>query len=100
MNIQPRVLLNPGGPTAKGRWRAFVTMGRYGTNASWAGGIYERTYAKENGVWKIRRLEYCSNYSIVEGSLLQAAWDSAFDPQSMKKVIWTPNPASRRTSFF
>jgi hypothetical protein len=63
MNIQPVVHLDPGGQTAKGRWRAFVTMGRYGANASWAEGIYEVTYAKENGVWKIKRLDYYSGFS-------------------------------------
>jgi hypothetical protein len=63
MNIQHMVHLDPGGQTAKGRWRAFVTMGRSGANASWAEGIYEMTYSKENGVWKIKRLNYCSIYT-------------------------------------
>lgn len=55
MNILPVIHLDPGGQTAKGRWRAFVTMGRYGSNASWTEGIYEMTYAKENGV----RQQFC-----------------------------------------
>jgi hypothetical protein len=58
MNIQPVVHLDPGGQTAKGRWRAFVTMGRYGASASWAEGIYENTYVKEKGIWKFRSVRF------------------------------------------
>src|SRR5690606_10714149 len=54
MNLQPVVHLDPGGETAKGRWRAFAMFGNYGGGAVWAEGVYNFTYAKEDGVWKIR----------------------------------------------
>jgi hypothetical protein len=78
MNIQPVVHLAPDGQTAKGRWRAFVTMGRYGTNASWAEGIYEVAYAKENGVWKIRTLDYYSGFS----ATYQKGWVAPETPRA------------------
>ena len=62
MNIQPVVHLDPGGQTAKGRWRAFAMFGGFGGGATWAEGVYEMTYAKENGVWKIKTLDYHSGF--------------------------------------
>jgi acetyl esterase/lipase len=62
MNIQPVVHLDPGGQTAKGRWRAFATFGSLGGGATWAEGIYEMQYAKVKGVWKFSRLDYYSGF--------------------------------------
>jgi triacylglycerol lipase len=62
INIQPVVHLDPGGQTAKGRWRAFAMLGSFGGGATWAEGVYEMTYAKDHGVWKIRNLDYHSGF--------------------------------------
>src|SRR5688572_16369907 len=62
LNIQPVVHLEPGGQTAKGRWRAFAFFGTFGGGATWAEGIYEVTYAKVGGVWKISNLDYHSGF--------------------------------------
>ena len=62
MNIQPVVHLEPGGQTAKGRWRAFAMFGTFGGGATWAEGVYEMTYAKVGGVWKISNLDYHSGF--------------------------------------
>ena len=62
MNIQPVVHLDAGGQTAKGRWRAFAMSGNFGGGATWAEGIYEMTYVKQNGVWKIKTLDYHSGF--------------------------------------
>ena len=62
MNIQPVVHLDPGGQTAKGRWRAFAMFGSFGGGATWAEGVYEMTYAKDNGVWRIKTLDYHSGF--------------------------------------
>jgi acetyl esterase/lipase len=62
MNIQPVVHLDPGGKTAKGRWRAFAMFGSMGGGATWAEGVYELQYAKVNGVWKISKLDYYSGF--------------------------------------
>jgi hypothetical protein len=59
MNIQPVVHVDPGGKTAKGRWRAFAYFGRYGAGSGvWAEGVYEMQYEKRDGVWRIHRLTY------------------------------------------
>ena len=62
INIQPVVHLAPGGQTAKGRWRAFAMFGSFGGGATWAEGVYEMTYAKVGGVWKIANLDYHSGF--------------------------------------
>jgi hypothetical protein len=74
MNLQPVVHLDPGGQSAKGRWRALAMFGRFGGSvggsANWAEGIYEVTYAKDNGVWKIRTLDYYSGF----GASYESGW--------------------------
>jgi acetyl esterase/lipase len=62
INIQPVVHLSPGGQTAKGRWRAFAMFGGFGGGATWAEGVYEMTYAKVEGAWKISNLDYHSGF--------------------------------------
>jgi len=71
--MQPVVHIAPGGQTAQGRWRAFVMMGRYGSSASWAEGIYEIGYVKDAGVWKIAKLDYHSGL----GASYDTGWSKA-----------------------
>jgi hypothetical protein len=61
-SIQPVVHLDPGGQTAKGRWRVIAMFGSFGGSATWAEGLYEMQYAKEGGVWKIAKLDYYSGF--------------------------------------
>lgn len=70
MVMQPVVDVMPDGKTAKGRWRVLAMIGRLGSadgktpgQAAWAGGIYENTYVKDNGVWKIKDLKYYDGFS-------------------------------------
>jgi acetyl esterase/lipase len=77
MNIQPVVHLDPGGQTAKGRWRALAMFGNYGGGAVWAEGVYEMTYAKTNGVWKIETLDYYSGF----GASYDTGWVDTGPPR-------------------
>lgn len=70
MPIQPVVHLDPGGRTAKGRWRAFAMMGRFGGGANWAEGVYEMGYVKDGGVWKIATLDYYNGF----GAPYEGGW--------------------------
>lgn len=61
------VTVLPDGKHAKGRWRALVQAGSQLTDnpdsapedlagaMMWADGVYENTYVKEDGIWKIER---------------------------------------------
>jgi acetyl esterase/lipase len=78
MNIQPVVHLDPGGETAKGRWRALAMFGSYGGSAVWAEGVYELTYRKEGGAWKIHTLDYYSGF----GAPYQTGWVPPATPRT------------------
>ena len=95
LNIQPVVHLDPGGKTAKGRWRAFAMLGGFGGGATWAEGAYEVTYAKENGVWKIKTLDYHSGfgapYSTGWAPPAPAASDAAPPPRGPRNLAYPPD---------
>src|SRR5271154_6311743 len=76
MNIQPVVHIDAGGTTAHGRWRAFAMFGSPGGGATWAEGVYEMQYTKENGVWKISRLDYYSGF----GASYKTGWAAPATP--------------------
>src|SRR3970040_1249718 len=90
MNIQPVVHLDPGGQTAKGRWRAFAMFGSLGRGATWAEGVYEMTYAKEDGVWKIKTLDYHSGF----GAPYTRGWVTP-GPRQPRGPRNLPHPADR-----
>lgn len=91
MNIQPVVHLDPGGETGKGRWRAFAMFGRFGQGATWAEGVYEMTYAKEDGIWKIQTLDYHSGF----GASYATGWVPPSGPPRPRGPRNLPHPADR-----
>jgi hypothetical protein len=72
LQMQDVIHVAPDRKTAKARFRAFMQAGSHDTSPSakaarergetplvwWEGGIYENTYIKEDGVWKIQVLNY------------------------------------------
>jgi len=54
----PVLNLSADGKSAKGRWREFSMIGQLGGDARWEQGVSENEYVKEEGVWKISRLDY------------------------------------------
>lgn len=56
--LQPVVTVASDLKSAKGRWRLLSMLGRFGGNATWASGVYENEFVRENGVWKISELRY------------------------------------------
>ncbi|HEY6453803.1 MAG TPA: nuclear transport factor 2 family protein [Steroidobacteraceae bacterium] len=91
MNIQPVVHIDAGGTTAHGRWRAFAMFGSPGGGATWAEGVYEMQYTKENGVWKISKLDYYSGF----GASYKTGW-AAPAPASTAAGSSAPAPRPRR----
>jgi hypothetical protein len=51
------------GKTAKGTWHEVAMLGRFGTSATWRGGIFENEYVLDNAVWKISGVHYYPEYS-------------------------------------
>ncbi len=58
VQLQIVVTVADDGLTAKSRSRALSMTGTYGGRGEWRDGIYENTYVKRNGIWKIRSLRY------------------------------------------
>ena len=61
--MQPVVTLAADGQSGKGRWHSMAMRGGYERSASWAGGVYENEYVRENGVWKFKDVRSVPQYS-------------------------------------
>lgn len=66
LQVQDIVDVAPDRKTARGRFRVFLMGGVHESKKEptpipsqfWEGGVYENSYVRENGVWKIRVLNY------------------------------------------
>ncbi|MBX5466874.1 MAG: nuclear transport factor 2 family protein [Firmicutes bacterium] len=61
--LQGVIDVDPDGRRARARFRSLMQAGRHvlapgETRQWWEGGIYENEYVKEDGIWKIRVLDY------------------------------------------
>ena len=76
MQLQPKIDIAPDGITAFGRWRAIIQVGQLNGRAQWGEATYENVYAKEDGVWKIKKLHAYFTYYID----FYKGWDKGGDP--------------------
>lgn len=64
MQLQGIVDVDPGGKTAKGRWRAFMQVAILKKSALWAEGPYEVEYAKVGGKWMLSKMRWYPTYYV------------------------------------
>jgi len=62
VTLQPEVDVAADGQSAKARWRDLGMLGQYKQHAEWRDGIYENSYVREGGVWKIKALHLFVNF--------------------------------------
>ena len=62
ITLQPAVFIASDGRSATARWRDQGMLGQYRKHAEWRDGVYENTYVRESGVWKIRSLRLYVNF--------------------------------------
>lgn len=62
VTLQPVVDVAADGRSARARWRDNGMLGQYKKHAEWRDGIYENSYVKEGGVWKIRSVHMFVNF--------------------------------------
>ncbi len=102
MQFQPAVFVARDGRSATARWRDHGMLGQYKKHAEWRDGIYEDTYAKDGGVWKIKSLHLYVNFVVPyekgwarlkpgEG-LVQSATSREFPPDRGPTVSYRPFP--------
>ena len=77
ISMQPVITLAADGQSGKGRWHIMAMLGGYKSSASWAGGIYENEYVRENGVWKMKDVRYLAQYS---GRYDDPGWTATKEP--------------------
>jgi hypothetical protein len=57
LQLQCIVDIAPDGITAKARGVELIMAGKNGVSGEWGEGIFENTYTKENGVWRIKSMQ-------------------------------------------
>jgi hypothetical protein len=62
VTLQPAVFVSRNGRSATARWRDHGMLGQYKKHAEWRDGIYENTYVKDAGIWKIKSLHLFVNF--------------------------------------
>jgi len=62
ITLQPAISVAKDGRSATARWRDHAMLGQYKEHAEWRDGIYENSYVKEGGVWKIKSLHLYVNF--------------------------------------
>ena len=62
VTLQPAITVAADGTNATARWRDLGMTGQYKRHAEWRDGIYENSYVREGGVWKIKSLRLTVNF--------------------------------------
>jgi hypothetical protein len=109
ITLQPAVFVAADGRSATARWRDQGMLGQYKKHAEWRDGIYENTYVKEGGVWKIRSLHLYVNFVAPyekgwarlkpgEG-LVRSQASLAFPPDRPSTISYLPFPDTQVPPF-
>ena len=109
VTLQPAISVAADGQSATARWRDHGMLDQYKSHAEWRDGIYENTYVRENGVWKIRSLRLYVNFVAPyergwarlrgEEGLVQSEASKAFPPDRPPTVAYEPFPAVQVPEF-
>jgi hypothetical protein len=62
ITLQPAVDIAEDAESATARWRDQGMLGQHKQHAEWRDGVYENSYVKEDGIWKIKSLHLFVNY--------------------------------------
>jgi triacylglycerol lipase len=82
VQLQPVVDVADDGRSAKSRSRELDMIGTVGGSGTWSEGVYENTWVKDGGVWKLKNLRYFPTFV------------SAYDAGWAKDAQPSPGPSS------
>jgi len=95
VTLQPAVSVAPDGHSATARWRDLGMLGQYKRHAEWRDGIYENSYVREGGVWKIKSLHlYVSFVAPYERGWARLQPDEGLVQSEASKTFAPDRPAS------
>jgi hypothetical protein len=93
--LSPVITLAADGLSAQARWRVLIQDGVFNQQANWGAGVYENTYIKQNGVWKIQRLQlHLRFYAPYEGGWTRTT--AALNARYGKSTAKADRPSSGR----
>jgi hypothetical protein len=109
VTLQPAIHVGSDGMSATARWRDLGMLGQYKSHAEWRDGIYENTYVRQDGVWKIKSLHLYVNFVApyergwarlrgAEG-LVRSEASIAFPPDRPPTERYAPFPAVQVPDF-
>lgn len=103
ITLQPVISVADNARSATARWRDQGMLGQHREHAEWRDGVYENTYVKEDGAWKIQSLHLFVNFvaPFEEGwarlepgeGLTRSQASVDFPPDSEPTVRYQPFPA-------
>jgi hypothetical protein len=109
VTLQPAISVAADGRIATARWRDLGMLGQYKQQAEWRDGIYENSYVREGGVWKIRSLRlhvnfvapYERGWARLRGGegLVRSEASQAFPPDRGPTTSHAPFPAVQVPDF-
>src|SRR5690606_2994201 len=100
MMLQPVILVADDGKTATGRWQGMVMLSEPGANGMWGVGIYENTYVKEDGVWKIDSFHFYPtafgdyDRGLTRGSVPMKGPSALFPPDKPSTAVYRSYPGN------
>ena len=100
MQLQAVIIVADDGKTATGRWQGMVMLAGPGQNGVWGVGIYENTYVKEGGVWKIAKLHFyptaLADYDggFMRGPLPMEGQSALFPPDAPPTEVYRTYPSA------
>ncbi|MGZ5965966.1 MAG: nuclear transport factor 2 family protein, partial [Caulobacteraceae bacterium] len=96
--MQEIITVAPDRRTAKGRFRCFMQAGTHTSKRViegpgplqqwWEGGLYENDFVREDGVWKIRTL----NYNVVFQGTFEEGWAKWGSMFGLRGPLYPENP--------
>jgi len=109
ITLQPAVSIAADGRSATARWRDQGMLGQYKKHAEWRDGVYENTYVREGGIWKIKSVHLYVNFVVPyekgwarlkpgEG-LVQSAASKAYPPDRASTVKYKSFPDTQVPPF-
>lgn len=89
MMLQPIIEVAADGRTATGRWQGMVQLAEPGANGVWGVGIFENSYVKDKGVWKIAAL----NFFVTGLTDYDKGWMASALPMEGPSALFPPDRA-------